>query len=119
MLFQAVMKFLSRLVEFKILVNWGMVHSFYHLISTWRICSREPIFCFVRFTFADVYAMPTKEKVASGEQFCLVENKLERYGACTDCLRVHAKKVELHTFNFLCVTCSSRAGKAVVMENGP
>ena len=26
MLFQAVMKFLSRLVEFKILVNWGMVH---------------------------------------------------------------------------------------------
>jgi hypothetical protein len=27
MLFQAVMKFLSRLVEFKILVNWGMVHS--------------------------------------------------------------------------------------------
>jgi hypothetical protein len=25
MLFQAVMKFLSRLVEFKILVNWGMV----------------------------------------------------------------------------------------------
>jgi hypothetical protein len=24
MLFQAVMKFLSRLVEFKILVNWGM-----------------------------------------------------------------------------------------------
>jgi hypothetical protein len=25
-LFQAVMKFLSRLVEFKILVNWGMVH---------------------------------------------------------------------------------------------
>jgi hypothetical protein len=30
MLFQAVMKFLSRLVEFKILVNWGMVH-FRHL----------------------------------------------------------------------------------------
>ena len=27
MLFQAVMKFLSRLVEFKILVNWGIVHS--------------------------------------------------------------------------------------------
>jgi hypothetical protein len=27
MLFQAVMKFLSRLVEFKILVSWGMVHS--------------------------------------------------------------------------------------------
>jgi hypothetical protein len=27
MLFQAVMKFLSRLVEFKILVNWGLVHS--------------------------------------------------------------------------------------------
>ena len=27
MLFQAVMKFLSRLVEFKILVNWGSVHS--------------------------------------------------------------------------------------------
>jgi hypothetical protein len=27
MLFQAVMKFLSRLVEFKILVNWGMIHS--------------------------------------------------------------------------------------------
>ena len=27
MLFQAMMKFLSRLVEFKILVNWGMVHS--------------------------------------------------------------------------------------------
>jgi hypothetical protein len=26
MFFQAVMKFLSRLVEFKILVNWGMVH---------------------------------------------------------------------------------------------
>jgi hypothetical protein len=26
MLFQAVMKYLSRLVEFKILVNWGMVH---------------------------------------------------------------------------------------------
>ena len=26
MLFQAVMKFLSRLVEFKILVNWGLVH---------------------------------------------------------------------------------------------
>jgi hypothetical protein len=26
MLFEAVMKFLSRLVEFKILVNWGMVH---------------------------------------------------------------------------------------------
>jgi valyl-tRNA synthetase len=26
MLFQAVMKFLSRLVEFKILVKWGMVH---------------------------------------------------------------------------------------------
>ena len=26
MLFQAVMKFLSKLVEFKILVNWGMVH---------------------------------------------------------------------------------------------
>jgi hypothetical protein len=26
MLFQAVIKFLSRLVEFKILVNWGMVH---------------------------------------------------------------------------------------------
>jgi hypothetical protein len=26
-LFQAVIKFLSRLVEFKILVNWGMVHS--------------------------------------------------------------------------------------------
>ena len=26
MLFQAVMKFLSRLVEIKILVNWGMVH---------------------------------------------------------------------------------------------
>ena len=26
MLFQAVMNFLSRLVEFKILVNWGMVH---------------------------------------------------------------------------------------------
>ena len=26
MLFQAVVKFLSRLVEFKILVNWGMVH---------------------------------------------------------------------------------------------
>jgi hypothetical protein len=26
MLFQAVMKFLSRLVEFKMLVNWGMVH---------------------------------------------------------------------------------------------
>ena len=26
MLFQAVMTFLSRLVEFKILVNWGMVH---------------------------------------------------------------------------------------------
>jgi valyl-tRNA synthetase len=26
MLFQAVMKFLSRLVEFNILVNWGMVH---------------------------------------------------------------------------------------------
>ena len=26
MLFQAVMKFLSRLFEFKILVNWGMVH---------------------------------------------------------------------------------------------
>ena len=25
MLFQAVMKFLSRLVEFKILVNWGIV----------------------------------------------------------------------------------------------
>ena len=29
MLFQAVMKFLSRLVEFKILINWGMVHSIY------------------------------------------------------------------------------------------
>jgi hypothetical protein len=28
MLFQAVMNFLSRLVEFKILVDWGMVHSF-------------------------------------------------------------------------------------------
>jgi hypothetical protein len=28
MLFQAVMKFLSRLVEFKSLVNWGMVHCF-------------------------------------------------------------------------------------------
>jgi valyl-tRNA synthetase len=28
MLFQAVMKFLSRLVEFKILVNWGMVHYY-------------------------------------------------------------------------------------------
>ena len=28
------MKFLSRLVEIKILVNWGMVHcSAYHLIS--------------------------------------------------------------------------------------
>jgi hypothetical protein len=27
MLFQAVMKFLSRLVEIKILVNWGMVHN--------------------------------------------------------------------------------------------
>ena len=26
MLFQAVMKFLSRLFEIKILVNWGMVH---------------------------------------------------------------------------------------------
>jgi hypothetical protein len=26
MLFQAVMKFLSRLVDFKMLVNWGMVH---------------------------------------------------------------------------------------------
>jgi hypothetical protein len=26
MIFQAVMKFLSRLVEFKILVNWGLVH---------------------------------------------------------------------------------------------
>jgi hypothetical protein len=26
MLFQAVMKFLSRLVEFKILVNWGPIH---------------------------------------------------------------------------------------------
>jgi hypothetical protein len=26
MLFQAVMKYLSSLVEFKILVNWGMVH---------------------------------------------------------------------------------------------
>ena len=26
MLFQAVMKFLSRLVEINILVNWGMVH---------------------------------------------------------------------------------------------
>jgi hypothetical protein len=26
MLFQAVMKFVSRLVELKILVNWGMVH---------------------------------------------------------------------------------------------
>ena len=31
MLFQAVMKFLSRLVEFKILVNWGMVH--------WTVCA--------------------------------------------------------------------------------
>jgi hypothetical protein len=31
MLFQAVMKFLSRLVEFKILVNWGMVHSLFNL----------------------------------------------------------------------------------------
>jgi hypothetical protein len=30
MLFQAVMKFLSRLVEFKIWVNWGMVHC-YHI----------------------------------------------------------------------------------------
>jgi hypothetical protein len=27
MLFQAMMTFLSRLVEFKILVNWGMVHQ--------------------------------------------------------------------------------------------
>jgi hypothetical protein len=33
MLFQAVMKFLSRLVEFKIFVNWGMVHwGMVHLI---------------------------------------------------------------------------------------
>jgi hypothetical protein len=31
MLFQAVMKFLSRLVEFKILVNWGMVHYTFSL----------------------------------------------------------------------------------------
>jgi hypothetical protein len=30
MLFQAVMKFLSRLVEFKILVNWGMVEGMVH-----------------------------------------------------------------------------------------
>jgi hypothetical protein len=29
MLFQAVMKFLFRLVEFKILVNWGLVHWIY------------------------------------------------------------------------------------------
>ena len=28
MLFQAVMKYLSRLVEFKILVNWGIVHYY-------------------------------------------------------------------------------------------
>jgi hypothetical protein len=33
MLFQAVMKFLSRLVEFKILVNWGMVHSAHFCIQ--------------------------------------------------------------------------------------
>ena len=34
MLFQAVMKFLSRLVEFKILVNWGMVHWTYYVHTT-------------------------------------------------------------------------------------
>jgi hypothetical protein len=34
MLFQAVMKFLSRLVEFKILVNWGMV-QYLQKIRVW------------------------------------------------------------------------------------
>jgi hypothetical protein len=33
MLFQAVMKFLSRLVEIKILVNWGLVHYSYENFS--------------------------------------------------------------------------------------
>ena len=35
MLFQAVMKFLSRLVEFNILVNWGMVHYFMVSVFGW------------------------------------------------------------------------------------
>ena len=34
MLFHAVMKFLSRLVEFKMLVNWGLIHSIIKKINS-------------------------------------------------------------------------------------
>ena len=49
MLFQAVMKFLSRLVEFKILVNWGMVHCDITFLTVFILthpvnfpCGRKP-----------------------------------------------------------------------------
>jgi hypothetical protein len=42
MLFQAVMKFLSRLVEFKMLVNWGMVHSMKLKLSE-KQCARKSL----------------------------------------------------------------------------
>jgi hypothetical protein len=40
MLFQVVMKFLSRLVEFNILVNWGMVHYCKFLIYQYLTIAR-------------------------------------------------------------------------------
>jgi hypothetical protein len=44
MLFQAVMKFLSRLVDFKILVNWGMVHCLF-IISLQSYMRGECLLC--------------------------------------------------------------------------
>ena len=47
MLFQAMVKFLSRLAEFKILVNWGLVHYFqvwHTVIYNFRALRRVVIF---------------------------------------------------------------------------